>query len=141
MAASDESPDRTTRLMRGLTYGLGAVLGVLAAWVVVERFRYPMDGEWMTGAIRDGVDRLVAGQGRALDDDPNAERSAEALESLLIDRQEWKDLARFYRRALKRLGGETSDGKNGERLRLWSAMGELCLDKLGERESAIEGKR
>ncbi len=73
----------------------------------------------------------------ALDDDPSAERSAEALETLLRDRQEWKDLARFYRRALKRLGGETSDGKNGERLRLWSAMGELCLDKLGERESAI----
>ncbi len=73
----------------------------------------------------------------ALDDDPAADRSAEALETLLRDRQEWKDLARFYRRALKRLGGETSDGKNGERLRVWSALGELCLDKLGERESAI----
>jgi tetratricopeptide (TPR) repeat protein len=73
----------------------------------------------------------------ALDDDPNADRSAEALETLLRDRQEWKDLARFYRRALKRIGGETSDGKNGERLRLWSALGEVCLDKLGERETAV----
>ena len=73
----------------------------------------------------------------ALDDDPNADRSAEALESMLRDRQEWKDLARFYRRALKRLGGEGSDGKNGERLRLWSALGEVCLDKLGERETAV----
>ncbi len=77
----------------------------------------------------------------ALDDDPNADRSAEALETLLRDRQEWKDLARFYRKALKRLGGQSdeksSDGKNGERLRLWSALGEVCLDKLGERETAV----
>jgi tetratricopeptide (TPR) repeat protein len=75
--------------------------------------------------------------GEALDDDPTSERSAEALEQLLRERQEWKDLARFYRKAIKRLGGETGDGKNGERLRVWSALGELCLDKLGERESAM----
>ena len=73
----------------------------------------------------------------SLDDDPTLERSAEALETLLRDRQEWKELARFYRRALKRLGGETSDGKNGERLRLWSALGEVSLEKLGERETAM----
>src|SRR5204863_8488715 len=30
-----------------------------------------------------------------------------------------------------------SDGKNAERLRVWSAIGEVCLDKLGERESAL----
>jgi tetratricopeptide (TPR) repeat protein len=75
--------------------------------------------------------------GEALDDDPNAAGSAEALETLLTDRQEWKELARFYRKSIKRLGGEASDGKNGERLRVWSALGELCLDKLSERESAI----
>src|SRR6185295_8668374 len=65
----------------------------------------------------------------ALDDDPSAERSAEALETLLRERQEWKELARFYRKTLKRLGSESSgpdgDGKNGERLRVWSALGEL----------------
>jgi tetratricopeptide (TPR) repeat protein len=79
--------------------------------------------------------------GEALDDDPSADRSAEALETLLRERQEWKELARFYRKTIKRLGGESSnvdgDGKNGERLRVWSSLGELCLDKLGERESAI----
>ncbi|MFI5289755.1 MAG: tetratricopeptide repeat protein, partial [Polyangia bacterium] len=76
----------------------------------------------------------------ALDDDPGLERSAEALEELYNERQEWKELARFYRKALKRIGPETpgnNDGKNGERLRLWSALGEVCLDKLGERESAL----
>jgi tetratricopeptide (TPR) repeat protein len=75
----------------------------------------------------------------ALDDDPTLERSAVALEELLRDRQEWKELARFYRKALKRLGADGADDpkKNAERLRLWSALGEICLEKLGERESAL----
>ena len=65
MAASDPSPDRPDRAvqaMRGLTLALGAVLVVLSLWVVIQRFRYPIDGEWMTGAIRDGVERLRDGQ-------------------------------------------------------------------------------
>ncbi len=73
----------------------------------------------------------------ALDDDASLPGAGEELEALLVERQEWKDLARFYRRALKRLGAETSDGKNGERLRVWSALGQICLERLGERESAI----
>jgi tetratricopeptide (TPR) repeat protein len=77
----------------------------------------------------------------ALDDDQSLERSAQALEELFRDRQEWKELARFYRKALKRLGPEPGDGqkdsKTPERLRLWSALGDVCLDKLGERESAL----
>lgn len=76
----------------------------------------------------------------ALDDDPTLDRSSEALEELLEDRQEWKELARFYRKHLKRLGAESpgdADGKNGERLRVWSALGAVCLEQLGERESAL----
>src|SRR5262249_22777079 len=42
-----------------------------------------------------------------------------------------------YRKQLKQLGAESSDGKNGARLALWSALGDLCWEKLGERESAI----
>ncbi len=55
-------PDRAVRSMRLLTLALGAVLVVLALWVVIQRFRYPIDGEWMTGAIRDGVERVRDGQ-------------------------------------------------------------------------------
>ena len=76
----------------------------------------------------------------ALDDDATLERSSEALEELYTDRQEWKELARFYRKALKRLGTESAgdaDGKNGERLRIWTALGDVCLSKLGEHESAL----
>jgi tetratricopeptide (TPR) repeat protein len=79
----------------------------------------------------------VAYLNAALDDDPSLTRSSEALEEVLTQRQEWKDLARFYRKALKRIGPAADDGKNAERLRLWSALGDVCLDKLGERESAL----
>ena len=76
----------------------------------------------------------------ALDDDATLDRSSEALEELLKDWQEWKELARFYRKHLKRLGAESpgdADGKNTERLRVWSALAQVCLDELGERESAL----
>lgn len=86
------------------------------------------------------ADDAAAHLSAALDDDSSLSRSSEALEELLTDRQEWKELARFYRKQLKRLGAESpgdSDGDNGERLRVWSALGQVCLEKLGERESAL----
>jgi hypothetical protein len=60
--ARDPRPDRAVQAMRGLTLALGGILVVLSLWVVIQRFRYPIDGEWMTGAIRDGVERLRDGQ-------------------------------------------------------------------------------
>jgi len=63
---TDESPriegELATRILRGLVVLLGATLGVLVLWLVVARFRYPIDGEWMTGAIRDGVERVRDGK-------------------------------------------------------------------------------
>lgn len=50
------------RVLELITFGLGAVLVGLSLWVVVARFRYPIDSEWMTGAVRDGVDRIRDGQ-------------------------------------------------------------------------------
>ena len=54
--------DLGVRALQFLTFGLGAALVVLSLWVVVARLRYPIDGEWMTGAVRDGVDRIRDGQ-------------------------------------------------------------------------------
>jgi tetratricopeptide (TPR) repeat protein len=85
-------------------------------------------------------DEAAAHLSSALDDDATLDRSAEALEELYKDRQQWKELARFYRKSLKRIGPESpgdADGKNGERLRLWNELGDVCLAKLGERESAL----
>jgi len=50
------------RALYALVWILGGVVGVLAAWVIIQRFRYPIDGEWMTGAVRDGVERLRDGK-------------------------------------------------------------------------------
>ena len=78
--------------------------------------------------------------GAALDDDPELERSARALEQVLKGLREWQELARLYRRWVKTLGPESpndADGKNQERLRLWSELGELCLRPLGEPQAAL----
>jgi hypothetical protein len=50
------------RVLRGITYALGATLGLLSVWVMVARLRYPIDAEWMTGAVRDGVERVRDGK-------------------------------------------------------------------------------
>ena len=76
----------------------------------------------------------------ALDDDGDLERAWAALEQIYFGGEEWKELARLYRAKLKRLSAESpgdSDGKNGERLRVWSALGDVCWDRLGEREAAL----
>lgn len=54
--------DGAVRILRWVVVGLGGLLLVLVAWVVAARFRYPIDAEWMTGAVRDGVDRVRRGE-------------------------------------------------------------------------------
>lgn len=61
-AHEPERTDRGVRALQVITFGLGAVLVVLALWIVIARFKYPIDGEWMTGAVRDGVDRIRDGK-------------------------------------------------------------------------------
>jgi hypothetical protein len=48
--------------LRELTLALGAVLALLTLWVVIQRFRYPIDAEWMTGGVRDEVERMRDGK-------------------------------------------------------------------------------
>jgi hypothetical protein len=50
-----------------------------------------------------------------------------AFERLLEAQERWRDLERHYARALERLGPEAPDGRNAERMRLWSALARLCL--------------
>ena len=49
-------------MLLGVTYALGATLLAMSLWVVVARLLYPIDAEWMTGAMRDGVERVRDGQ-------------------------------------------------------------------------------
>jgi hypothetical protein len=57
-------------VLLGITYALGATLLLLSLWVVVARLLYPIDAEWMTGAMRDGVERVR--DGHRLYDAPSA---------------------------------------------------------------------
>ncbi len=76
----------------------------------------------------------------ALDDDPELTDAHDGLEELLRERESWQPLANLYLKLLAhhgRDGAETSD-LSGARLRLWVDLADLCWDKLGQRESALD---
>ncbi len=71
----------------------------------------------------------------ALDDAPFTPRAFDGIDKLLTDRKDWKNLARAYRRQLKRMGDDASAEKM---LALWTRLGDICLDHLGDTEAATE---
>ena len=75
----------------------------------------------------------VALLNRALDDAPDLTKAFDALERLLADVGAWRELARNYRRMIKRLPAE---GLSDLRLRLWSGLGEVSLAQLEDMEMA-----
>jgi tetratricopeptide (TPR) repeat protein len=70
---------------------------------------------------------------RALDDAPDLTKAFDALERLLADVGAWRELARNYRRMIKRLPPE---GLSDLRLRLWGGLGEVSLTQLEDLEMA-----
>ena len=70
---------------------------------------------------------------QALDDAPSMGKSFEAVEELLGERSDWKGLVRAYRKMIKRLGDRATEA---ELLPLWTRLGDVAFDKLGDRESA-----
>jgi hypothetical protein len=54
--------DRAVRAVRGVVYGLAAALLGITLLLVVRRFVYPTEGEWMTGAMREGIERVRDGK-------------------------------------------------------------------------------
>jgi tetratricopeptide (TPR) repeat protein len=75
----------------------------------------------------------VALLNRALDDAPDLTKAFDAIERVLADVGAWKELARNYRRMIKRLPPE---GLSDLRLRLWSSLGEVSLTELEDMEMA-----
>jgi tetratricopeptide (TPR) repeat protein len=71
---------------------------------------------------------------RALDDAPDLTKAFDAVERLLTETGAWKELARNYRRMIKRLPAE---GLTDLRLRLWSALGEVSVAHLGDLEMGV----
>ncbi len=50
------------RILQGLTLVLGVLHVVFFAYAVVQRFRYPVELEWMSGGVLDHVDRVSEGK-------------------------------------------------------------------------------
>ena len=71
----------------------------------------------------------------ALDDAPRTPKAFEAVETLLVERKDWKNLARAYRKQLKRMG---EDAPIEQLLALWTKLGDVYLDHVGDSEAATE---
>jgi len=71
---------------------------------------------------------------QALADDPLAFPAADELEALLAAQPDREALVRFYYQRLEQV--RTTEGREGERLRLWDRLGELCV-QLGRTDDAI----
>lgn len=71
---------------------------------------------------------------RVLEDAPDNHKAFDAIDRLLGDKGDWKRLARAYRRMLKRMGEEVPVERL---LRMWTRLGDICLDHLGDNEAAI----
>lgn len=70
----------------------------------------------------------------SLDDAPDTPKAFDAVDTLLSEKGDYKLLARAYRKMLKRVG----EGARSEYLlELWTRLGDICLNHLGDNEAAI----
>jgi tetratricopeptide (TPR) repeat protein len=70
--------------------------------------------------------------GRALEEDPGHPKAFASLEGMLAEIGDHKNLARAYRKRLRQLAEDPEEG-----LRIWTRLGDLCSEHLGDNESAI----
>jgi golgin subfamily B member 1 len=78
----------------------------------------------------EAVDRFT----HALDDAPTLPKAFDAIEKILGERGDWKGLARAYKTMIQRLGDRATDAQI---LPLWTRLGDVARDRLGDREAAI----
>ena len=82
----------------------------------------------------DDHDRAAELFGHAIDDDPFNFDAADELEALLDAGDDRRALATFFYKRLEQV--RSSEGRPGERLRLWDQLGELCME-LDTRDDAV----
>jgi tetratricopeptide (TPR) repeat protein len=84
----------------------------------------------------DSPAEAVALYDRALDEDPRDRAMFERIEHILGVRQDWRELARAYRRMIKRLGVEPPAALRPWLLYLWRALADICRLRLGDLPAA-----
>ncbi len=85
----------------------------------------------------DAPDEAVALYDQALDEDPADHRTFGRIEHLLIERQDWRELARAYRRMIKRLGASPSSESRVWLLAVWRALADTCREHLLDSQAAV----
>src|SRR5262249_11755949 len=83
--------------------------------------------------LRD-VGDAAARMSRALDDSPALPRAFAALEEMLVEAGDWKGLARALQAMIRRLSDRAGAE---EQLALWSRLGDVARERLGDRDAAI----
>jgi tetratricopeptide (TPR) repeat protein len=83
------------------------------------------------------TERAIEVYNLVLDEDLEDERTFGRIERLLTAQNAWRELARNYRRMIKRLGASPPAAKKAQLLGLWRKLGDVCRRRLHEREAAV----
>jgi tetratricopeptide (TPR) repeat protein len=83
------------------------------------------------------TERAVEVYNLVLDEDPDDERTFGRIERILSGQNSWREMARNYRRMIKRMGSTPQPEKRAQLLGLWRKLGDVCRRRLHEREAAI----
>ena len=83
------------------------------------------------------TERAIEVYNLVLDEDPDDERTFGRIERILTGQNGWREMARNYRRMIKRLGTTPPPEKRAQLLGLWRKLGDVCRRRLHEREVAI----
>jgi tetratricopeptide (TPR) repeat protein len=83
------------------------------------------------------TERAIEVYNLVLDEDTDDERTFGRIERILAAQNGWRELARNYRRMIKRLGSSPSPEKRPQLLGMWRKLGDVCRRRLHEREAAV----
>jgi tetratricopeptide (TPR) repeat protein len=83
------------------------------------------------------TERAVEVYNLVLDEDADDERTFGRIERILTAQNAWRELARNYRRMIKRLGNSPPPEKRALLLALWRKLGDVCRKRLHERDAAV----
>jgi len=82
-------------------------------------------------------ERAIEVYNLVLDEDIDDERTFGRIERILTAQGGWRELARNYRRMIKRLGADPPPEKRALLLSLWRKLADVCRKRLHERDAAI----
>jgi len=83
------------------------------------------------------TERAVEVYNLVLDEDANDERTFGRIERILTAQNAWRELARNYRRMIKRVGAPLPPDKREQVVALWRKLGDICRKRLHERDAAL----